>query len=411
MSVTALDVRLRFSPEAEHRVGRLAVTGRDVVFQYDDAFVAKGLQISPMRLPLRHGVQVFDRAGGLDLFGVFEDSMTDSWGRRIVDRHFQKTLRRTPTALERLAFVGERGMGALTFHPPTEPAEEPGKELDLVKLAVQAWDFDDEKLEEALTELRRVAGTSGGARPKALVGLPKDRKASLLPGDTDLPAGYQHWIVKFNSRADIKDAGVLEYAYAKIAEAAGGDVPECRLIETKKGRFFASRRFDRPAPAERMHLHSVAGMLHANYRVAGTEYLDLFKLTDGLTRDYAQKQELFRRACLNVMACNRDDHLKNFALMMGRDGTWRLSPLFDFTFHTGPNGWHTLNVAGEGENPTREHLLRLANDANLRERDAKAILTAVADAVSRFDKLAKKLKISKRTADQVISRLRLLRTQ
>jgi serine/threonine-protein kinase HipA len=409
MSVVSLEVRLRFAPDREHKVGELAMAGRDFVFQYAESFRALNLAISPFRLPVQAGVQVYDGRGRMDVFGVFEDAMPDSWGRRLVDRHFQKTLGRPPGVLERLAYVGERAMGALTFHPPQEGSRLPDKELDLAELGMQAWDFDSDRIEDALPELRRLGGTSGGARPKVLVGLPEKGiapKGKVLPGDGDLPPGHAHWIVKFNARADGPDAGPVEFAYAEMALAAGTEVPEHRLIETGIGRFFAVRRFDRPSPGQRLHLHSAAGLLHADFRTPGDEYDILFRLTESLTRDYAQKRELFRRACLNVLACNRDDHLKNFAFLMGPDGVWRLAPLFDFTFHTGPNGWQTLSVAGEGQSPRRQHLLKLAEQVDLRPGDAAEIVEQVRGAVSGLGKLANRLKLSKATTERLRSRLK-----
>lgn len=409
MSVDSLEVRLKFAPDREHKVGNLAATGRDYVFQYAESFLRLGLSISPVRLPVQPGVQVFDGRGRMEVFGVFEDAMPDSWGRRLVDRHFLKTPGRPPAALERLSYVGERAMGALTFHPPQESVPLPGEELDLGGLGVQAWDFDADQIEEALPGLRRLGGTSGGARPKILVGLPADGKSQtnkILPGDADLPSGYAHWIVKFNARADGPDAGPLEFAYADMAAAAGAVVPEHRLMETAIGRFFAVRRFDRPAPGKRLHLHSAAGLLHADFRTPGTEYDTLFRLTELLTHDYAQRLELFRRVCLNVLACNRDDHLKNFAFLMGPDGVWRLAPLFDFTFHTGPNGWQTLSVAGEGLSPGREHLLKLADQADLRPRDVSEIIERVRQAVAGFERLAREVGLSKATIQRVWSRLK-----
>lgn len=339
MSRSKLDVFLRFGPTRQHKVGQLALIERDIVFQYDPSFIDLGLTISPFRLPVQPGMQVYDRRGDMESFGVFEDAMPDSWGRRLVDRHFQKTLGRPPGILERLAFVGERAMGALTFHPPEEEPAIPGHELDLAALAAQAWDFDSDRVEDALPDLRRVAGTSGGARPKVLLGFPAARSSKkVLPADGELPEGFAHWIVKFNSRAEVKDSGPLEFAYAELARAAKAEVPEHRLIETSKGRFFATRRIDRGERGERIHLHLAAGLLHINFRTPGNEYAILFKVIDSLTQDYGQKRELFRRVCLNVLACNRDDHLKNFTFLMDRGGKWRLSPLFDFTFHTGPGG-------------------------------------------------------------------------
>lgn len=409
MSADFLEVRVRFAPDHEHKVGVLAMASRDFVFQYADSFRSLNLPISPIHLPVRPGVQVYDGQGRMALFGVFEDALPDSWGRRLVDRHFQKTRGRPPGVLELLAYVGERAMGALTFHPPQACAPLPDKELDLAGLGVQAWDFDTNQIEDALPELRRLGGTSGGARPKILVGFPAKGKSiqrEIMPGDGDLPPDYAHWIVKFNTRADGPDAGALEFAYAEMAVAAGAEMPEHRLIQTSIGRFFAVRRFDRPLPGQRLHLHSAAGLLHADFRTPGDEYDMLFRLTDSLTRDYAQKRELFRRACLNVLACNRDDHLKNFAFLMSPDGVWRLAPLFDFTFHTGPNGWQTLSVAGEGRNPSRGHLLKLAGLVDVHPRDAIEIIDQVRGAVAGFGKLARKLKLAKATTERLQSKFK-----
>ncbi len=407
MSLKALEVRLRFNAARPLKVGTLARTGRDFVFQYDEPFLQLGLAISPLRLPLRPGVQVYDGRGRMDLFGVFEDAMPDSWGRRLIDRHFQQTVGRAPEVLERLACVGERAMGALTFHPPEEVTTQPDTRLNLAVLAQEAWAFENHRVEDALPELRRVAGTSGGARPKVLVGLPTAAtpEALVLPGDADLPPEYAHWIVKFNTQADGPDAGPLEFAYAELAAAAGAEIPAHRLIETSAGRFFAVRRFDRPAPGRRLHLHSAAGLLHADFRTPGDEYDVLFRLTESLTHDHAQSCELFRRACLNVLACNRDDHLKNFAYLMDAKGTWRLAPLFDFTFHQGPNGWQTLSVAGEGQNPRRPHLLKLAAQADLKPKEARAIIDQVRAALTGFQALADRIKLSKTTTAQVLARI------
>jgi serine/threonine-protein kinase HipA len=408
MSLNALEVRLRFDPERRIKVGTLARTGRDFVFQYDESFLRLGLSISPFRLPVRPGVQVYDGRGRMDLFGVFEDAMPDSWGRRLVDRHFQRTLGRPPEALERLACVGERAMGALTFHPPEEIAAPTDSGIDLAGLAQEAWDFDNDRVEDALPELRRVAGTSGGARPKVLVGLPETGAPSgpVLPGDGELPPGYAHWIVKFNTQADGPDAGPLEFAYAELAAATGAEVPEHRLIETSEGRFFAVRRFDRPTTGRRLHLHSAAGLLHADFRTPGEEYDTLFRLTESLVHDHAQSCELFRRACLNVLACNRDDHLKNFAYLMDARGVWRLAPLYDFTFHDGPNGWQTLSVAGEGQNPRRENLLKLASQVDLKPREAREIIEQVRAAIAGFHALTTEVKLPETTTTRVLARLK-----
>jgi len=408
MSVNSLQVRLRFAPDREYAVGELAIAGRDVVFQYAESFLGLNLAISPLRLPVQPGVQVYDGRGRMEVFGVFEDAMPDSWGRRLVDRHFQKTLGRPPGVLERLAYVGERAMGALTFHPPEEASPLPDRELDLAGLGVQAWAFRLEPDRGRASQLRRLGGTSGGARPKVLVGLPEEGEPSepgIRPGDSDLPPGYAHWIVKFNARADGPDAGPLEFAYARWRWRPA---PRCRRTGWSGPTSAVSMPFAdstaRCPGAVCICTRRPASCTPTSERPNRVRHaLSPHRVSDSRL---CQKRELFRRASLNVLACNRDDHLKNFAFLMGPDGIWRLAPLFDFTFHTGPNGWQTLSVAGEGQNPGPEHLLKLAEQVDLRARDATGIIEQVRGALAGFNELSDRLNLSKATTQRVQSRLK-----
>jgi len=160
-----------------------------------------------------------------------------------------------------------------------------------------------------------------------------------------LPDGFEHWIVKFNTKRDGDCAGELEYRYYKAALAAGVDMSPSRLLETAAGRFFATKRFDRTDNGGRLHLASAAGLLHANFRIPGDEYEIIFKLTDALTHDYSAKKELFRRSALNVFVHNRDDHLKNSGFLMDANGVWTLEPFYNFTYAESSNGWHALSSA------------------------------------------------------------------
>lgn len=391
MRPTALQVRLHFSDKDAPVVGTLSQFDRTSVFQYDKGFLVRGLPFSPFHLPSLATVQTCDGKGGLETFGVFEDALPDGWGRRIIDTHFRKCRNRLPTLLERFACVGEGGMGALTFHP-AEPLSSVSTPFELSELAENAWAFDDSQIEDVLPELRRIAGSSGGARPKAYIGF-NPQTGAVCAHAKVLPDGYEYWIVKFNTRADGIYAGALEYAYNELARQAGANVSPCRLIETKAGRFFATQRFDRRSGGKRLHLHSAAGLLHANFRLPGDEYDILFRLTDALTRDYAAKEELFRRVCLNVLMHNRDDHLKNFAYLMNAAGQWSLAPFYDFTRANGPNGWHTLSIAGEGEHPQEKDLLRLADSVSLESADAKTILEKTQSVCDTFSAIAKDLSI------------------
>ena len=370
-----LRISFRFAPDRIVHVGELSENGRDTAFEFDAAFIGKRLNPAPFRLPARTGLQVYDRSGGMETFGIFEDSLPDGWGRRLVDASFRKRKGRLPTVLERLACVGLSGMGALAYEPADEILPPPER-FDLAALASNAMEFDAGMAEDVLPEIRRAGGSSGGARPKAFIGY-NPATGEACAEREDLPAGFEHWIVKFNTRADGEHAGENEFRWHQAAIAAGAKMAPCRLIETKAGRFFATRRFDRPGTNARLHFSTAAGLLHANFRIPGEEYLTLFRLTDALTRDYSAKIELFRRVALNVFGHNRDDHLKNFGYLMDDAGRWSLAPFYDFTRANGPNGWHTLSVSGEGENPTESDLLRLADDAGLQSSDAHAVLANV----------------------------------
>ena len=374
-----LSVSFKFSSDNVIPVGTLYQKGRDTAFEYASSFLARGINPAPFRLPVKEGVNVFDWSGGMETFGMFEDSLPDGWGRRIVDVMFKKRNGRLPIVLERLACVGTCGMGALIYEPE-EKMECGDVEFDLAKIAEDAIAFDAGLAEEVLPQVRRAGGSSGGARPKAFVGF-NPSTGEVCAEANELPEGYEHWMVKFNTAHDGVTAGEREWRYYQMAISAGVKMAPCRLIKTKAGDFFATKRFDRTDDGRRLHLASAAGLLHANFRVPGDEYGVLFKLTDALTRDYSAKMELFGRVTLNVLAHNRDDHLKNFAFLMDENGKWTLAPFFDFTYAEGPNGWHTLSVAGEGANPGETDLLRLARDVGLSDKDAQYIIEKARAAV------------------------------
>ena len=286
---------------------------------------------------------------------------------------------RLPTLTERLMCVGRSGKGALVYEPADEAAQAANEAFDLAVLAEEAMAFDAGEAENALQRLRKAGGSSGGARPKAYVGY-NPKTGEVCAESPALSPGFEHWIVKFNTRRDGRDAGETEYRYYEAARAAGADISPSRLVETRAGCFFMTRRFDRTDGGGRFHMASAAGLLHADFRIPGDEYALLFRLTDALTHDHGAKLELFRRACLNVVAHNRDDHLKNFSFLMDEKGSWSLAPFYDFTYAEGPNGWQTLSVSGEGANPGVNDLRRLAKDVGLDRDESEPILDRVIEA-------------------------------
>jgi serine/threonine-protein kinase HipA len=388
-------------------VGALAHQRGRVFFEYSEEWLKTNLNLSPIRLPFLTGVfEHRDRAFG-PLPGVFADSLPDAWGQLLMDR-FLRGQGQDPAALgplDRLAWLGTRTMGALTYHPPEGPEAPLDDPFDLAEMARQAQDLLAGKSGEVLPQLLRAGGSPGGARPKVLVGF-HPATDQIRSGELDLPEGYQPWIVKFPAHEDGAGAGVLEYAYALMAKAAGLDMPEVRLFETPGGaRYFGIRRFDREG-RRRIHCHSFANLIQADYRIPSCDYDDLLKATAALTRKAAESREAYRRMVFNVLAHNRDDHAKNFAFRLDdRTGEWYLAPAFDLTFSAGPGGEHSLAVGGEGKAPGRSHLLRVAADRDVPAGDAAAILEQVRAAVACWPEFARTAGVPRALAQDVARKL------
>lgn len=402
-----LAVHLTRSPTDSQLVGHLAEADRRIYFEYAPEFLQSGLQLSPFKLPLRPGLsEHVDRRFG-PLPGLFDDSLPDAWGLLLMDRAFRRSGLdpQAVSPLERLAWLGTRTMGALTYHPPREP-EPGGSALDLSKLAANAQAVLAGETREVLPELIRAGGSPGGTRPKVLVGL---RGEKAISGEDDLPEDYEHWIVKFATKQEARDAGPIEYAYALMAQAAGIDMPPVRLLRVSRTmRCFAIQRFDRGPGNRRFHVHTFGNLIHADYRIPGSDYADLLKATSALTRNHQDVLRVFRRMVFNIAAHNRDDHAKNFAFIMDDKGRWSLSPAYDLTYAPGPGGEHTMTILGEGREPTAEHCMNLARQFGIREKDARGIIEQVNEGVGRWPQFADEAGCAKKTAREIGERLRVL---
>lgn len=384
--MNTLDVRLQFAPETVHAVGTLALHVRRCYFEFNPAFLSSGLQISPFKLPAHGGlIEHREREFG-PLPGVFDDSMPDGWGRLLMDRRFRQQGRdpASISPLQRLAWLGTRTMGALTYHPCEQSQAAAPLQLQQVALEVDRVLKGDTAA--VLPELLRAGGSPAGARPKLLIGLYGDQ---VLTGEDELPDGYSHWLVKVPTLADGRDAGRVEYAYALMAAAAGVDLPPVRLLPAgPRLDCFAIQRFDRSADRRRVHMHSLANLLHADFRMPSLDYADLLRVTQVLTRNQQDVARAYRRMLFNIAAHNRDDHSKNFAFLMTAAGEWSLSPAFDLCPSSGPGGEHSTSVHGEGRDPKREHCLALAAKSGLRPAMALAMIDEVNAAVARWTEFA-----------------------
>lgn len=351
-------------------VGTLAKTpDRVIAFEYDLDWLNNGFSISPFSLPLIKKVFIpkYDPFGGL--FGVFNDSLPDGWGRLLVDRLFLKN-KINPNEIDnlnRLAVVQESGMGALTYKP--EHRFESGNNIsDYDILAQECSKILESQNSENLDEIFNLGGSSGGARPKILTSIDNE-----------------DWIIKFPSSSDPKNIGEKEYQYSLCAKDCGINMTETRLFPSKIcSGYFGIKRFDRKN-GKKVHMVSVSGLLETSHRLPNLDYNTLMKLTLELTRNYQDIEQLFRLMCFNVFAHNRDDHSKNFSFLF--DDTkkeWHLSPAYDLTYSFSFNGEHATTINGEGKNPTLDDILAVAKNIGLKEKFAKDIALDIREKCSKL---------------------------
>lgn len=407
--MTRLEVRYE-TGQTSLIVGELLGAEGTIFFQYGDEFRAKGLELSPFKLPTTLVGPIEERERTYHgLHGLFNDSLPDGWGMMVMDRELRSrgVDLSGVTPLHRLAFLGTRTMGALTYHPATEADDQETREIDLTAVAEQAERVLEGSTEEILPELVKAGGSPMGARPKILAGVRKDF-GHLLTGTSAIPDGYTHWLIKFAAKEDPADVGPIEIAYSEMAQIAGVSVPPTHLFATGYGKsHFGVQRFDRDAttPSVRIHTHTFAGLIHHDHRNTGQDYHDLLKVTRALTKNHEEVREAFRRMVFNVLAYNRDDHSKNFAFQMEPSGEWKLAPAYDITFSSGPGGEHTLMVAGEGRSPTRAHVENVGKAASLEPKEIHDVIEAVRHAVAEWETIAKKHGVSRASIRSIQDRM------
>ncbi|VHO00887.1 type II toxin-antitoxin system HipA family toxin [Candidatus Rhabdochlamydia sp. T3358] len=359
-------------------MGRLVLKDRRIFFEYTLEFIKTGLELSPLKLPLQSGIILCEDRVFEGLFGVFNDSLPDGWGKLLLDRKLM-SLSLNPgdlSPLDRLCYVGKNGMGALVYEPEIEGMK-PLYHANLDEIGNEVMQFQENEDNRFVDDLLAMNGSSSGARPKIMMTIDKE-----------------DYLIKFRSSSDPKDIGLIEYAYHLMAKAAHLPVPEAKLFPSKKEPgYFGVKRFDRVA-GRRVHMHTISGLLHADYRFPSLDYETIMKATLWLTKDSQEGEKQFRAAVFNVLSHNRDDHAKNFSFLMDEKGTWRVSPAYDLTFSSGPGGEHCSMIMREGKNPTLYHLLKLAEISNIREQKALQIIDEVKMAVAEWGNFAKELGVS-----------------
>lgn len=357
----------------EKKVGTLALMKNNIVaFEYDSNWITNGFSISPFSLPLKKQVFI-PRIDPFDgLYGVFSDSLPDGWGRLLVDRmlNSQNINPREISQIDRLAIVGETGMGALSYKPEYNLLEDKDYQEDYDNLALSCKKILNTEYSADLDNLFRLGGSSGGARPKILTKIDNE-----------------DWIIKFPSSLDDSNIGKLEYLYSVCAKKCKIDIPETKLFPSKiSSGYFGIKRFDRKklstGAIRKLHMISMSGLLETSHRIPNLDYNDLMQLTLNLTKSFEEVEKLFRLMCFNVFSHNRDDHSKNFSFIYNEDlNKWELSPAYDLTYSYSINGEHATTINGNGVNPGLNDILKVAEKIGLDKKKAEKIAIEIRETV------------------------------
>ncbi len=400
------------------RIGAVSMeSGSEVAFfQYDPAFAASGIQVAPLVMPLAEQVYSFpalarDSFHGLP--GLLADSLPDRFGNDLIDA-WLATQGRTSTsfsAVERLCYTGARGMGALEFLPALGPKQGKATKIEidaLVQLASEVLthrndlqaSFGETDRGQALNDILRVGTSAGGARAKAVIAW-NPQTHEVRSGQVPAARGFEYWLLKFDGVSGNRDKeledprgyGAIEYAYYLMAKRAGITMSECRLLEEHGRRHFMTRRFDRLADGTKLHMQSLGALAHFDYNRAGAYACEQALLTiRQLGLPMASVEEQFRRMAFNIVARNQDDHVKNIAFLMDKQGEWSLAPAFDLSYSYNPAGVWTaaqqMTLNGKRDAFTRHDFEQCAKAALMKRGRAATILAEVQAAVNDWPEFA-----------------------
>jgi serine/threonine-protein kinase HipA len=409
--VTVAEVRLW-----GRRIG--AVTWSDghrlASFEYDPDFRSSGIEVSPIAMPLDARIHQFPglpEEAFKGLPGMLADSLPDRYGNALIDAWLARR-GRSPESfnpVERLCYVGTRGMGALEYRP----SRGPGSSVDdvdvagLVELAEailskrSALSSDIERDDDAIEQILQVGTSAGGARAKAVIAWNPETRV-VRSGQGSLEPGFSHWILKLDGVRSSDDRevgttlgyGLIEYTYHEMAIRAGLRMTECRILKEGGRHHFMTRRFDRTDRGKKLHMQSLAALAHFDYNAAGAySYEQAIELMRKLGLSQVEIEQQYRRTVFNVVARNQDDHVKNIAFLMDQTGRWSLAPAFDVIYSYNPSGsWtaeHQMSVNGKRDGFTPDDLLELARFCNLKAAPARRIIGDVMLAVEQWPKLAR----------------------
>lgn len=374
-------------------------------FEFTPEFASGQWDISPLMMPVRQR-QIYqfpslNKDTFVGLPGLLADALPDAFGKALLDKWLVSVGRTFANPVERLCYQGKRSMGALEFVPAQDNYLEQGTKLEIDSLVEVAREVLDEKkkldvnvnedTKEAIANIVRVGTSAGGQRAKAVIAY-NENTGEVRSGQIDVPGGFSHWLLKLDGvtnaeLGDPKHYGEIEYVYYLMARVAGINMTECRLLEENGRAHFMTRRFDRLSGNEKVHMQTLCGIAHYDYKMLHAySYEQAFQVMRQLRLPYSQAEEMFRRMVFNVIARNQDDHTKNISFLMDKNGRWSLSPAYDMSWSYNPKGvWtsrHQMSVNGKWDDITRADLLALAKNVNIKQADA--IIDEVKEGVSKW---------------------------
>lgn len=392
---------------------------RLALFEYDPKFLKTQINLAPLTMPLANaGNRVFsfpelrnnDTFAGLP--GLLADVLPDKFGNDLINAWLARSGRpaNSMNPVERLCYIGSRGIGALEFEPTLSDIKTSSTKIDLEQLVDLAQNILNERSswqgtlkggeEKTLLDLIKIGTSAGGARAKAVIAYHPTTK-EVRSGQGNVPDGFEHWLIKFDGVNDAQlgtssGYGRVEMAYSLMAASCGILMSPCKLLEEGERAHFMTKRFDRNTESGKVHMQSLCAMAHYDFQqVSIYAYEQLFEVMRSLYLPYSAAEQMFRRMVFNVMAKNCDDHTKNHAFVLPKGGVWQLSPAFDLchAFRPGSN-WvsqQSLSVNGKRSGIKRHDFMEVAKAMNIKK--AKQAIDEVAEACALWPKFAKQTEV------------------
>lgn len=398
-------------------------------FEYLPEFVESSIEVAPLTMPLANRIYSFpalSKAAFHGLPGLLADSLPDKFGNKLIDAWLVKQ-GRSPASfnpVERLSYVGNRAMGAIEYIPSVGPSETTSQTVEVGKLVELAQDilavrknyrgsFLQSEKNRSIQEILRVGTSAGGARAKAIIAW-NPSSSDVRSGQVESGDGYSCWILKFDGvnngygeeSPDAAGFGLIEYAYYKMAKAAGIQMMASRLLEENGRSHFMTKRFDRTDAGGKIHMQTLGAISHFDYTLAGAySYEQCFAAIRKLDNTIESIEEQFRRMTFNIVARNQDDHVKNIAFLIDRRGDWKLAPAYDLTYSYNPYGeWtseHQMSLNGKRDHFELSDFKACARFASMQRGRAEQIIDQVQCAVRQWKAYAEETGVSDKIAEQI----------